>query len=171
VTYDVTDDRGVVYPIRIRHQTSRLLRDLVEAFDGDVVWATTWLDASDVIGPLVGLTSLEHAIAPGIDLRRDVPRAWSPKTPWVRLWAHDRGVRRLVWLDDDLGPADHSCLTSPRRVMTSTASPDDAVWRTDWRQILAHTDGLDEAHLIHVDPAYGISTRNVREAIAARTVR
>ncbi|MER7751692.1 HAD domain-containing protein [Kitasatospora sp. NPDC097643] len=92
----------------------------------ELVWATTWLsDANDLLAPWLGLPQL-----PVVDWPVDDPAVADPavadgvhwKTP--TLLARAAG-RPFVWVDDEIGPADHRWVTarSPAPVLLHRVDP------------------------------------------------
>ncbi|MEU5786931.1 HAD domain-containing protein [Micromonospora purpureochromogenes] len=75
---------------------------LLSALPCELVWATTWMSAAnDVLAPLLRLPALPVVDWPDSD--EDDALHW--KTRGLVEWAQGRP---FVWVDDEIGPADHA---------------------------------------------------------------
>lgn len=152
--HDAVGPDGRAYRLLIAPGTPTLLARLADRFE--LVWATTWRNANEVIAPLLGLPS-------------DLGQVWFPsswedgswslcrKTPWVRRWAAERGVELLAWIDDEIGPADVTGLCADLSDVPVTGG---------WRRVMAGTPPLGEVLVVNTEPTIGITEEHVARLLA-----
>ena len=160
VAHDAIGPDGRTYRLHLEPETPRRLATLAEHFE--LAWCTTWgRSANGAIAPLVGLpTDLDTVWLPSEWI--DIPLNFSRKTPFVRRWAAERGIKNLVWLDDEIEPVpDRDALTMDVSGLPATRI---------WQQALAGTPPLEDVLLIRTDPSIGLTGAHVN-TLLARTSR
>ncbi|WP_436531070.1 HAD domain-containing protein [Actinoplanes sp. HUAS TT8] len=91
----------------------------LRALDGDLVWATTWMDeANEVISPRLGLPALPVVDWPD----RDPQPGLHWKTSFLVEWA---AGRPFAWLDDEVTDADQRWIAAhhPNRALLRRVHP------------------------------------------------
>lgn len=150
----VRNHRGDEVAVRWDPVVKDMLTRLAETYE--LVWATTWRNGNQVLSPLFGLLDDLDAVPFPDDF------AWWPtticrKTPWVRAWAQERGVRRLAWLDDQTSQADTRALTKVHSADLPEAP--------EWVRLLVDTEPLVEALVVTTMPGQGLERAHVEELL------
>ncbi|MFW6695874.1 HAD domain-containing protein [Streptomyces sp. MAR4 CNX-425] len=84
----------------------RLLMDVIRTGLVTPAWCTSWRqDATNLIGPLLGLPALPYVDLPRPQITTSHPNGYLWKRDHVDAWLGDAPA---VWIDDDLTPLDHA---------------------------------------------------------------
>lgn len=160
----VTNVVGAEVTVRISHDTPALVARLAAL--GPIVWCSGWGQvASDVIAPLVGLPPGLPCVPLPDRFHGDGPQGFPLRAPFVRLWASDHGIKRLLWLDDNIYGAERylaAAVRAPGQVLDAEACT--GAWRDDWRAIAAHTPPLVDVVCIQVNAFVGLNEQVVGAA-------
>ncbi|SFF34684.1 hypothetical protein SAMN05421541_10961 [Actinoplanes philippinensis] len=105
------------------------------ALGGDLVWATTWMQAAnEVVGPRLGLPPLPVVAFPDDDRPAGGGLHW--KTLAVMAWAADRA---FVWLDDEVTGRDRRWVRDfhPRPALVHRVHPHAGLTAADFAEVSA----------------------------------
>lgn len=166
VDHVVEDRLGRKVTLRIRPETTNLVARLSEL--GPIVWCTSWGSiASDTIAPLVGLPTGLPWVALPDRIHGDGPDTFPIKAAFVRQWAADEDITRLVWLDDDLYGAERyltqTVTPSPRAEAAVAQEAKTGQWRGQWNAIAMHTPPLAGALCVQSNPHIGLADQDVAQ--------
>ncbi|GAA5069682.1 HAD domain-containing protein [Streptomyces similanensis] len=104
----VPADRSADNPVTVwlNPDHGRLLMDVIRTGLVTPVWCTSWrLDATTLIGPLLGLPPLPHVDLPSPQITTSHPNGYLWKRDHVDDWLADAPA---VWIDDDFTNLDHA---------------------------------------------------------------
>jgi hypothetical protein len=147
--HDAVAENGFPYRLHIDPACREWLRDLANEFE--LVWATTWRNANEVISPLLGLpTDLRQVWFPREWF--DVPWDLCRKTPFVRRWAAENGVTELAWFDDEITDSDEFALERDWSRIAPVRG---------WHQHFTDTPPLQRALCLTLDGGVGLRPEGI----------
>lgn len=148
VEHRAVAETGTAYRLLIDPAVGKLLLSLTDIFE--LVWCTTWENANEAISPLLGLPlDLRRVPIPGSWGHVALHEGWSAKVPYIRRWAHEHGIARLAWVDDDTDPRDS-------RVLVTDFS-------RQHHHVLAHDPPLLDALALGVRPERGLQEQHIKQ--------